>query len=146
MSCNTDEWTLFSMIYDLWFHESVMLKPTLNNLTILDSFDFRVYCYQLLHSLDYCSVMGNFFDLTNAKKHGKNNSWSSKIFPTVVGLGVFDTLFFHEYHHLFDHIKYIWVCWLIPSNILSNCVCTVVLIVPKVFKYREILSNITNCN
>ena len=51
-----------------------MLKPTLNNLMILDFFDFRVYCYQLLHSLDYCSVMGNFFDLTNANKHGKNNS------------------------------------------------------------------------
>ena len=25
------------MIYDLWFHEFEMLKPTLNNLKILDS-------------------------------------------------------------------------------------------------------------
>ena len=37
MSCNTDETTLFFVIYDLQFHEFVILKPTLNNLTILDS-------------------------------------------------------------------------------------------------------------
>ena len=37
MSCTTDETTLFFVIYDLWFHEFVMLKPILNNLTILDS-------------------------------------------------------------------------------------------------------------
>ena len=29
-ACNTDKITLFSVIYDLWFHECVMLKPTLN--------------------------------------------------------------------------------------------------------------------
>ena len=37
VSCNTDKTTLFLMIYDLWFHEFEMLKPTLNNLKILDS-------------------------------------------------------------------------------------------------------------
>ena len=37
MSRNTDKTTLFFVIYDLWFHEFEMLKPTLNNLTILDS-------------------------------------------------------------------------------------------------------------
>ena len=36
MLCNTDETTLFFVIYDLWFHEFVMLTSTLNNLTILD--------------------------------------------------------------------------------------------------------------
>ena len=34
---NTDETTLFFVIYDLQFHEFVMLKPTLNNLMIPDS-------------------------------------------------------------------------------------------------------------
>ena len=29
MSCNTDQTTLFFAIYDLWYHEFVMLKPTL---------------------------------------------------------------------------------------------------------------------
>ena len=28
---------LFFVLYDLWFHEFAMLKPTWNNLTILDS-------------------------------------------------------------------------------------------------------------
>ena len=37
MLCNADETTLFFAIYDLWFHEFVMLKPTLNDMTILDS-------------------------------------------------------------------------------------------------------------
>ena len=31
-ACNTHETTWFFVIYDLWFHEFVMLKPTLNNL------------------------------------------------------------------------------------------------------------------
>ena len=35
ISYNTDETTLFFVIYDLWFNEFVMLKPTL--VTILDS-------------------------------------------------------------------------------------------------------------
>ena len=37
VSCNTDKTILFFVICDLWFHEFEMLKPTLNNLTILDS-------------------------------------------------------------------------------------------------------------
>ena len=34
---NTDETTLFLVIYDLWFHEFFMLKPALGNLAIPDS-------------------------------------------------------------------------------------------------------------
>ena len=37
MSCNTDETTLLFVIYGLWFHEFVLLKLNLNNLTILAS-------------------------------------------------------------------------------------------------------------
>ena len=36
-ACNTDEKTLFFVIYDLWPHEFVMLKPTLHNLAIPNS-------------------------------------------------------------------------------------------------------------
>ena len=36
-ACNEDKATLFSIIYDPWFHEFVMLKTILNNLTIPDS-------------------------------------------------------------------------------------------------------------
>ena len=36
MLCNTDETTLI-FFYNLWFNEFVMLKPTINNMTILDS-------------------------------------------------------------------------------------------------------------
>ena len=44
-----------------------------------------------------------------------------------------------KYHYLFHHIKRYQVCWFIPSNNLSNFICTVVLIVPKVFKYWDLL-------
>ena len=36
-SCNTVKTTWIFVIYDLWFHEFVLLKPTLNNLTTLGS-------------------------------------------------------------------------------------------------------------
>ena len=35
MLCNTDKTTLFFVIYDLRFHEFVLMKPNLNNLTVM---------------------------------------------------------------------------------------------------------------
>ena len=99
MLCNTDETALFFVIYDLWFHEFVMLKPNLNKLMVLYSIltlEFiylTTACFKVLLFLWYF-----FFDLTNAKTHGKNNSWSPKIFATVVGFGVFGTLPFFKNH------------------------------------------------
>ena len=44
-----------------------------------------------------------------------------------------------KYHYLFQHIKRYQVCWFMPSNNLCNFISTVVLIVPKVFKYWDLL-------
>ena len=44
--------------------------------------------------------------------HGENNSWSPKIFATVVGLGMLDTL-------AFSWIIYDWFNWFL-TNILTN--------------------------
>ena len=91
-ACTTDETTLFFVIYDLWFHKFVMLKPTLNNLTIPDSIlilKFIVINYFMFWSTTLTSVILLY---NKCQKHGKKNSWSSKSFVTVVGLAVFGTL------------------------------------------------------
>ena len=53
----------------------------------------------LLHVFNLRLFLWSFsFDLTNAKKHIKNNSWSHKISGTALDLGVFGTLFFFTNH------------------------------------------------
>ena len=74
-----------------------MLKPTLNKLTIPDSiliYEFIVTNYCMVYSIILSLTV--FFIQQMPKKHGKNNSCSPKIFATVVNLGVFSTLVFHE--------------------------------------------------
>ena len=78
-ACNKDEMTLFSVMYDLWFHEFVMLKPTLNwdNLMILDFIIDSLLlltnaCFKALLFLWYF-----FFWFRKCRKHDKNNTWNT---------------------------------------------------------------------
>ena len=68
MSCNTNKKTFFC---DLGFHEFVMLKPTLNKLTILDS----ILTLELI--INYCMFQSTTLSLKGS--FSRRNRYGEKI-------------------------------------------------------------------
>ena len=95
-ACTTDETTLFFVIYDLWFHKFVMLKPTLNNLTIPDSIlilKFIVINYCIFLSIILSLI---FFLFHKCQKHGKTIHEAPKFSRLWWALASSATWFFHQ--------------------------------------------------
>ena len=95
-ACTTDETTLFFVIYDLWFHKFVMLKPTLNNLTIPDSIlilKFIVINYCIFLSIILSLI---FFLFHKCQKHGKTIHEAPKFSRLRWALASSATWFFHQ--------------------------------------------------